>query len=155
MYEKTKMGGAQAGEAIELASISSRFVALFIDGIIQGIVAVLALVLIGLVWGDSAEFLMQFLALALPIGYNWYFWTRRDGQTPGKSALGIRVVKVDGSPISDVDAVIRAIGYHISSLICALGYIWAIFDKNNQSWHDKLASTYVVRKDGERHTVQM
>lgn len=154
MYEKSKTDSAQVGGAVELASISARFGAYFIDGIILGVVAVSALVLIGLVWGDAAEFLMQFLALVFYVGYYWYFWTRRDGQTPGKSVLGIRVVKVDGSPLSDVDAVIRAIGYQISSLICGIGYIWAIFDKNNQAWHDKLARTYVVRKDGTQHTVR-
>ena len=155
MTEKTKLDGARAGDSAELASISSRFVALFIDGMIQAIVGFLALALIGLVWGNAAEFLTQFFTLALPIAYNWYFWTRRDGQTPGKSALGIRVVKADGAPLSDVDALIRAIGYHISALICGLGYIWAIFDKNNQAWHDKLASTAVVRKDRERHTAKV
>ena len=50
---------------------------------------------------------------------------------------------------------IRAIGYHVSSIFCGLGYIWAIFDKNNQTWHDKLAGTYVVRKDKERQMVDV
>ena len=61
------------------------------------------------------------------------------------------------APLTDTDAVIRAIGYYVSSLICSvgLGYLWAIFDKNNQTWHDKLARTYVVRKDRRRHTVEV
>ena len=155
MEEKAKTGGYEVDEMPELAGLSTRLLAGVMDGILQVIALVLAVMLVGLVWGDSAEFLLQFAALTVPIGYNWYFWTRRNGQTPGKFALGIQVVKADGSPISDIDAVIRAIGYQVSSLACGLGYIWAIFDKNNQTWHDKLARTYVVRRQGERHTVQV
>lgn len=155
MNEKPKIGDAQSGDAAELASVSARFAAFFIDGIIVGVIAIVALLLIGLVFGDSAEFLMQFVALVLYVGFHKYFLTRRDGQTPGKSMLGIQVVKADGTSISNVDAVIRAIGYQVSSIFFALGFIWAIFDTNNQSWHDKIARTYVVRKHKERHTVQV
>ena len=105
--------------------------------------------------GAGAPQLLQFFALAIPVGYYWYFWTRRDGQTPGKFALGIRVIKSDGTELSDTDAVIRAIGYHVSGLLCGLGFIWAIFDKNKQAWHDKLARTYVVRAEGDRPTVEV
>ena len=155
MEEKAKVSGHEAGERLELATLSTRLLAGIMDGILQVIALVLVVVLVVTVWGDAAEFLVQFAALVVPIGYNWYFWTRRNGQTPGKFATGIRVIKVDGSPIGDVDAVIRAIGYQVSSLVCGLGYIWAFFDKDNQTWHDKLARTYVVRKQGERHTVQV
>ena len=99
--------------------------------------------------------LFQFIMMAVPIAYHWYFWTRRAGQTPGKFAMGIRVIKADGGAISDVDAVIRAIGYQVSAMFFGLGFIWAFFDKNNQSWHDKLARTYVVRKDGQRKIVNI
>lgn len=155
MEEKAKTGGYGAGESLELATLSTRLLAGIMDGVLLVIALVLAIVLVVSVWGDSAHFLINLVGLAVPIGYNWYFWTRRNGQTPGKFAVGIRVVKADGSPIGDVDAVIRAIGYQVSSLVCGLGYFWAIFDKNNQTWHDKLARTYVVRKQGERHTVQV
>ncbi len=155
MVEKSKIGGAYSESAMELAGIGTRFAAYFIDGILLGVVAIAALMLLMLVFGTSTGFLMQFLALVIYVGYYWYFWTRRDGQTPGKSALGIQVVKADGTEISDVDAIIRAIGYQVSSLVFCLGYIWAIFDQNNQSWHDKLARTYVVRKDSASHTVRV
>ena len=155
MEEKAKIGESDPGENLELAGLAQRLMAGVIDGFLQAFLLVLTVGLIGLVWGDSAEFVLQFAALAAPIGFNWYFWTRRRGQTPGKFALGIRVIKVDGTPISDVDAVIRAIGYQVSSLCFGLGYIWAIFDKNKQTWHDKLARTYVVRKERDRHTVQV
>jgi uncharacterized RDD family membrane protein YckC len=35
----------------------------------------------------------------------------------------------------------------INSIIFGLpiGFIWAAFDPNKQGWHDKIASTYVIR----------
>lgn len=155
MDEKAKTSTGLDGQGRELASLPPRILAGLMDGFLQVAGTLLALMLVSLVWGESAEFLFQYAALLVPIGYNWYFWTRRDGQTPGKFAMGIQVVKADGSPISDIDAVIRAIGYQVSSLVFGLGYLWAIFDKNRQTWHDKLARTYVVRKRGPRHTVQV
>lgn len=154
MEEKAKNSSGNS-KPLELAGLPQRLLAGVIDGFLQAFTLVVTVALIGLVWGDAAEFLLQFAALIVPIGFNWYFWTRRNGQTPGKFALGIQVVKADGTPISDVDAVIRAIGYQVSSLVFGLGYIWAIFDRNNQTWHDKLARTYVVRRQEARHTVQL
>ena len=155
MYEKTKHNQTAAIESAQLAGIMSRFVASIIDGIVLALVATFLLFILSLAGGSFDGPLVQFIGLALPVVYYWYFWTRRDGQTPGKSAVRIRVVKTDGAEISDTDAFIRAIGYHVSALLCGLGFIWAIFDGNNQTWHDKLAGTYVVTADSPRNTGQI
>jgi uncharacterized RDD family membrane protein YckC len=134
----------------ELASVGARFVALIIDSIILLIVSVFTgLCVLTLIPSDS--FATAF-GLALNIGYNWYFIARRGGQTPGKSAMGIQVIKADGSAITDTDALIRAVGSYVSSIVLLLGYVWAFFDANNQTWHDKMANTYVVI-DPRRRTV--
>ena len=151
MYEKTKFDSTAGNESIELAGIMARLAASIIDGIVLVLVASLLLGILS----QAGVTLVQFIGLALPVVYHWYFWTRRDGQTPGKSAVGVRVIKADGSEISDIDAFIRAIGYHVSALLCGLGFIWAIFDGNNQTWHDKLAGTYVVSADSPRNTVNI
>ena len=121
----------------DLADIGTRFMAQLIDGFLLGLIAG---ALFGVTRG-AAPFLW-FLFAGL---YNWYFWTRQSGQTPGKMAMGIRVIKADGTAISDTDAVIRFIGYYINSFIVMLGWLWAFVDNNRQGLHDKLASTYVVR----------
>src|SRR5690606_15441256 len=36
------------------------------------------------------------------------------------------------------------IGKWISGLIFGLGFLWILFDRDNQGWHAKIASTYVV-----------
>ncbi len=154
MDEKVKHGAAPPGETHELAGVSARLIAGVIDAFLSVALLVLVSIVLDLIVSDSGS-ILQTVGLAVPIAYQWYFLTRRDGQTPGKFGLGIRVIKADGTRISDTDAVIRAIGYNVSSIFCGLGYIWAIFDKNNQTWHDKLARTYVVCKGKQRHTVDV
>ncbi len=126
-----------SNKTYDLADIGTRFVAILIDGLIQGVITG-ALFGIGRTAGGG-------LGIIITLAYNWYFWTRNNGQTPGKSLMNIRVIKADGTPITDADAIVRAIGYYISGLVLGLGYIWAIFDANNQAWHDHLAKTYVVK----------
>ncbi len=39
-----------------------------------------------------------------------------------------------------------AIGKFVSEIVLLIGYVLVAFDKDKQGWHDKIASTYVVRK---------
>ena len=125
----------------ELADIGPRALAIIIDSIILGVVTG-ALVGAGRGAGGGLSFIIG-------LGYYWYFWTRQNGQTPGKSVMKIRVIKKDGSPIKDADAVIRFVGYYVSAVFVGLGFFWAISDANHQGWHDKLANTYVVKANSE------
>jgi uncharacterized RDD family membrane protein YckC len=72
-------------------------------------------------------------------------WTYWNGQTLGMKALGIKVVKTDGSALTLSTAIIRYIGLIISFLVLLIGVIWVAFDANKQGWHDKIAGTYVVK----------
>ena len=155
MDEKPKNSDDRAAATHELAGLVDRFAANLIDSFL--LMAPLMLVIVVLASAGSAvpKQLIQFILMAVPVVFHWYFWTRRDGQTPGKFALGIRVIKTDGSAISDIDAVIRAIGYNVSSMLFGLGFVWALFDRNNQTWHDKMARTYVIRDSGRRKTVDI
>ena len=123
----------------ELAGFGQRFFAIFIDGIILAIIGGV----LGGILGNTAT--GSFGSFVIGVAYYWYFWTRNNGQTPGKSVVNIRVIKTDGAPLSDADAVIRYVGYYVSGFILLLGFIWALFDSNSQGWHDKLASTYVIK----------
>lgn len=70
------------------------------------------------------------------------------GQTPGKMALGIKVLGPDGGPPGAVRAFIReVIGKFFSALVLCLGYLWMLWDPRRQCWHDKLAGTVVVRTE--------
>jgi len=72
---------------------------------------------------------------------SWY----RGGATPGMRVVGIRVVRsVDGGPLTKQQAVLRTVGYWVSSAVMYLGFIWILIDDRRQGWHDKIADTLVV-----------
>ncbi len=77
--------------------------------------------------------------------YFVYFWSQQNGQTPGDQALKIRIVREDGKQIDIMTGVIRYIGYIVSAFVIFLGFLWVIWDKKKQGWHDKMAGTVVVR----------
>ncbi len=131
-YDKPKRGDIE----YDLAGIGTRFAALIINSIILGIITGL---LVG--GGKGAGGVASFL---IGLAYQWYFLTQQNGQTLGKKMMGIRVIKVSGEPLQAADAIVRYIGYYINSVVFMLGWIWALFDKDSQGWHDKLAGTYVV-----------
>jgi uncharacterized RDD family membrane protein YckC len=85
--------------------------------------------------------------LALLFAYAmWALKLFARGTTPGKNALGIRVVKEDGCAATFGTMLMREwIGKIISGMVFSLGYIWILIDQDRQGWHDKLVSTYVVR----------
>lgn len=124
---------------MQLASLPSRLIAIIIDGVLLNIIGGV----IGAVIGD--QILGIGLSFIIGVLYNWYFWTRNNGQTPGKMLLGIRVVKAGGGSIGDLEAVIRYIGYYINTFLAFIGWLWAIIDDENQGFHDKIAGTKVVR----------
>ena len=69
-----------------------------------------------------------------------------DGQTVGKRMMSIRIVRLNGEPITFWSMFLRNfLGYTISGAVFSLGYIWILFDDRKQGWHDKIANTVVVR----------
>ena len=122
-------------EFVELASLGNRVVAALVDGFI-----------ISIITGVLSRFGGPGLGLSfvISLAYTWYFLTHRNGQTPGKSLMNIRVVKKDGTPIDDATAIVRYIGYYVSCII-VIGILWAFWDDKKQGWHDKVANTLVVK----------
>ena len=85
------------------------------------------------------------LSFVIDTAYFIGLWTYWNGQTLGMKALGIKVVKTDGSQLTLSTSIIRYIGLIISIVCLLIGVIWIAFDANKQGWHDKIASTYVVK----------
>lgn len=69
------------------------------------------------------------------------------GQTLGNRALGIRIVDAaTGQPIGRGRALGRYLfAVFISGNLCALGYLWALWDSRKQTWQDKVVSSVVVK----------
>jgi uncharacterized RDD family membrane protein YckC len=83
--------------------------------------------------------------IVIGVAYFVGLWTYWGGQTLGMKALGIKVVKTDGSALTIGTSIIRYVGLVISFAVLFIGVIWVAFDANKQGWHDKMANTYVVR----------
>ncbi len=59
--------------------------------------------------------------------------------------LHLRVVRaVDGGPISGSQAVLRYLGFFLSSFFFDLGFIWVAFEPRKRGWHDMIADTVVI-----------
>lgn len=95
---------------------------------------------------DTGEGLAALLGVGLFVAYAiWALVLFSRGATPGKKLLGMRVIKKDGHPAGFLTMLIREwVGKWISGLILGLGFLWILFDRDNQGWHDKLMSTYVI-----------
>ena len=68
------------------------------------------------------------------------------GQTIGKKAVGIRVVSMQtGGPIGYGKSFVRTlVRTFLSGNICLLGFLWMLWDKEKQTWHDKISDSVVV-----------
>jgi uncharacterized RDD family membrane protein YckC len=94
----------------------------------------------------SGRFIMIFISVSwfIKIAYLVAFWAWR-GQTPGKMLTGIKIIRTDSSPITWQYALLRYLGYIISTITLFIGFIWIAFDDRKQGLHDKIADTYVVK----------
>ena len=137
--------GPPSGPSGPRAGFWPRFAAAFIDGIVMVVVPVVVII-IGAVSGSRGVLVLGYvLAFVFWIGYEVYFHGGPTGQTLGKRAMQIRVVDfATGGPIGYGRAFLRFIGRWISGLFCYLGYLWMLWDKEKQCWHDKMANDVVV-----------
>ena len=126
----------------EKAGFGIRVVACVIDTVILAIfTAVLNSILFA---GDSVR--GNGLNTLVGLAYFMYFWSSYGhGQTVGNRVMKLRVVKTDGSELTLTDSFLRYVGLILSFLCIFIGVIWVAFDANKQGWHDKIASTYVVK----------
>jgi uncharacterized RDD family membrane protein YckC len=125
----------------QYVGVGLRFLALLIDAIIIGVVAGL----LSFIFRDAPGLsggLTGLLALA-------YFIVMEatQGATLGKMALGLRVTKMDGSPISWSESVIRNLLRIIDGLFAYLvGAILIWTSPLKQRLGDRVAHTVVIRK---------
>ena len=144
-----------------LAGIGSRFLAFFVDSLIQ-FIAALATVIgsfmllpdLGRYWPSAWNWSAALLLLAsfcLYWGYFAFFEAVWKGQTPGKRQAGIRVINETGRAISPFEAIARNFMRVIDGLpgMYGVGCITMFLDSRNRRLGDMVAGTVVVheRKD--------
>jgi len=72
-----------------------------------------------------------------------------DGLTPGKRLLEMRVVRLDGTPLTLWLSFERFGGYAAGIATGLLGFAQVYWDPNRQAIHDHIAHTVVIQMRGE------
>jgi uncharacterized RDD family membrane protein YckC len=67
------------------------------------------------------------------------------GTTVGNVVLNLKVVRLDGQPVTFAVALVRALAAWLSAVVLFLGFFWIAWDQERQGWHDKIAGTTVVK----------
>lgn len=149
----------------ELAGLGSRFIATFVDTLIQG--AAIALIQLGLLlfpqnlldhadtlfsqWGVGFFAAVGILSSFLLFwGYYIFFETAWNGRTPGKKVVGIRVIKDGGYAVTFSDVAIRNILRIVDFLpgFYGVGILFVFFHEKNKRVGDLAAGTVVVKERG-------
>jgi uncharacterized RDD family membrane protein YckC len=113
-------------------------VAWLVDFIILIVVGLIIQAILGQNFGGLVSLIINFT-------YFGYFEGGPAGQTIGKRAIGIRVIRYqDGGPLGWGTALLRNLCRILSGIPCGLGYFWMLWDKEKMTWHDKLSNTVVV-----------
>jgi len=156
----------------DIVGVGSRFVGIIIDMTIMHCV-ILVVVIIGILLfsftgvmdtvvalAEARDTLVKFAIAAammfyfvLVWGYHVYFETLRFGRTPGKKFAGTRVIKLDGSPVTFRDSMIRNLLRIVDSLptMYVVGTIACFASKKGQRLGDMAAGTSVVRTRGDSY----
>ncbi|MBA2609230.1 MAG: RDD family protein [Actinobacteria bacterium] len=118
------------------AGFGLRLVAAIIDGVLLSVVSLVLGVL-----GNPG----RGLGLLVGLAYYAYLEGGPSGQTVGKRAMNIRIIDAEtGGAIGYGRAILRYFAKILSAIPCLLGYFWMLWDKNKQTWHDKIAVDVVV-----------
>src|SRR2546428_162873 len=141
---------------LELAGVGSRTAAAFFDTVLLNLGVILIVVvartigtrLSGAVegWLMAALVLLYYFAV---LGYFVLFEALNGGRTPGKQALGIRVVMATGHPVTPTAAVVRNVVRLLDCYFPLLpvlpGLLFVFLQRRNQRPGDLAAGTVVVR----------
>jgi uncharacterized RDD family membrane protein YckC len=154
-------GHPQAVTHADLADRSTRLGAQLVDGLAGvAILLVPIMFLIAGLDGYDGGGLVMLGGLGLLAGFGWLVWRQltllaREGQTIGKRALGVRIVRtVDGSNPGGVSTILaRGVVPGVIGSIPVVGPVFSIanvlfiFRENRRCLHDYIAGTSVVRTD--------
>jgi uncharacterized RDD family membrane protein YckC len=107
---------------------------------------------VALAGGEAVEpesIVYQIVLVAVAYCFLVGFWCRR-GSTLGMLAWGLRLETDDGSLPSVLQGSIRFVVAPVSLLLGGLGFLWQLWDTNQQTWHDKASNTHLMHYPKEK-----
>ncbi len=146
-----------------LAGIGSRFMAIFLDVLIEAVIY-LVLGLFSLIFTAGGLFnasssiwwiaLVTLVVFCINWGYYAIFESLWKGQTPGKRWAGIRVIKDSGRPINAFEAIARNLVRAVDflPLFYGVGVVTMLLNAKNRRLGDYVAGTIVVHESSDRES---
>jgi uncharacterized RDD family membrane protein YckC len=145
---------------VELANVGSRTLAILVDISLGGLILFIVYALTMLLAHDVADDwltrtssnVLKTLLMLLIFGFQWVYFNLFEwlwnGQTPGKRLLNLRVIKVDGSPVSGIDVLLRNLSRPIDTMgpMGLIGLVMIFVSRKAQRLGDVMARTFVIHE---------
>jgi uncharacterized RDD family membrane protein YckC len=119
------------------ASWGRRALGYLIDAVLLAVIIELIHLVVGGVIVEAAGYVIGLALLGWMNGAS--------GRTPGKRAVGIRVVRdADGRVLGGGLGLVRALCHFLDTVACFLGWLWPLWDAKNQTFADKIVASVVL-----------
>ncbi len=161
-FQRMREGIAQPGESAVAGGFGfggfwRRFLAKFVDGLILGVVLMPLSLMLGLgIAGSGAaqsgdfgkvvmmQLVLQVFSISLGIAFEVFFIRKFDA-TPGKMALGLKLLRPNGEKLSVGRIIGRYFAHWLNAFTLLIGYIMAGFDDEKRALHDRICDTRVFK----------
>lgn len=131
----------------QLPGIGRRLTSMLYEGLVVFSISLIGFLLpqvalAGFGMAASAKQLWLHLVILLMLYFVWC-WLN-GGQTLPMKTWKLRIANPDGSPLRPAQALLRYLAAWPSIALFGLGILWAIFDRDKQFLHDRIAGTRIV-----------
>ncbi len=130
-------------EKLPSVSLLRRLTAIFYDSLLLFSVLFFVAALAYPITHGQVSFGYQIYLLAASFLYFAWQWIH-GGQTLGMKAWRIQLVSSDGKPVTWQQTGWRFFIAIVSWLALGIGFLWAVFDKQQRAWHDWGSDTRIV-----------
>lgn len=138
----------EAVTSLPLASLRRRFASLAYEALLLAGVILVAFLLPQMILGMTLGLLTPgpwLIAHLVFVVAGYFLWQwRHGGQTLAMKTWRLRLVSLDGTPPSLRQLILRQLLCWPSVLFYGAGLIWALFDRERQFLHDRLAGTRII-----------
>ena len=137
----------QNEEATNQAGLIRRLAAACYDALlIIALMAVASLPMIAVNKGTAiapGTLVYQAALIAVSLIFYCGFWLR-GGQTLGMKAWRMRLISMDGQPLTLSQVLLRYAGAWVSLLAAGLGFLWIVADSQKLAWHDHWSRSRII-----------
>ena len=135
-----------------LPKIGRRLLSMLYEGLVVFSVLLIGfllpqIVLSGFGMNLTGKLLWLHVVVLLMLYFLWC-WLN-GGQTLPMKTWKLRITSQDGSPLRPAQGLLRYLAAWPSILLFGAGLFWAIFDKDRQFLHDRIAGTWITHAESD------